>query len=261
MSEPNTEPVGSDNQTSDADETSKALSLMGGVVRPEGLPEADDFSSIDKAKSNRKFLSQGTMLILIVFVIAAGTLYGMRLSNHIDGPSAHIKTMEAKVDQALAKLSAPQGLAKNDALQPANIKKLFEDTDQIVSMFSADLTQRQVPIRFVKKNPFVLPVFQSVREESDAYDAEDSAKAEQKRIRMLKQELGHYELQSIMQGSRPVAVINGELVQPGQRIGSFKLIAIHNRSVELQNGGTNFTLTMENQADKQTPSFRRFGGR
>ena len=259
MSEPDiTDTIGMDGDTpGQADESNKTMSLMGGIVRPEGLPDAQDFAHVDSAKGGKKVLSQGTMLIILVAAIAAGTLYLMRVSNRETGTNAKTKTVEAKIDKALAKLSTPKSMGANDPLQPNNIKKLFEDTDDIIAMFSADLTQRQVPVNFIKKNPFVLPVFQSVRPEAESPDAAASKKAAEERVRMLRQELKRYELQSIMQGSRPVAVISGELVQPGHTLGSFKVIAIHDRTVEVQNGGTTFTLTMEKD-ERRRGSSRKF---
>ncbi len=259
MSDPDmTDQIGMEGDApSQADESNKTMSLMGGIVRPEGLPDAQDFAHLDSGKGGKKVLSQGTMLIVLVAAIAAGTLYLMRVSNRETGTNAKTKTVEAKIDQALAKLATPKNMTASDPLKPDNIKKLFEDTDDIIAMFSADLTQRQVPVQFIKKNPFVLPVFQSVRPEADSPDADTSKKAAEERVRMLRQELKRYELQSIMQGSRPVAVISGELVQPGHTLGSFKVTAIHDRTVELQNSGATFTLTMEKE-ERRSGSSRGF---
>ncbi len=237
------------------DESNKTLSLMGGVVRPEGLPEAEEFDlGLSGGKPSRKMLTHGTMLIVIIFVIAAGTLYGMRRSQRNDGLNNYSKEAEAKVDEALARLSKPDN--KDDALNPDNIRKLFKDTDEVVEVFSTDMTQRQVPVQFIKKNPFVLPVFQSADSGPDTTQ-DDSERARRETLEKLHRELETLELQSIMEGDRPVAIISGELIQPGQTIGSFKLTAISGITVELNSHGHTFTLQLENKADQKNTRSRR----
>lgn len=217
----------------DEGHSSKTLSMMGGIARPEGLPEVEQIGLEPGKAARRKMLTQGTMLILVVFVIAAGTLYGMRLSQSPVGPSAHTKSVEAKIDQALAKLATPGQMAGDDPLTPGNIQQLFGDTEDIVSVFSTDMTTRQVPARFVKKNPFVLPVFQPIAT-PEIGPAVPDGQAKKDHLMMLQREAGRLELQSIMQGSRPVAIISGKLVQPGQSIGPFTVKVVHNLSVDLE---------------------------
>jgi len=249
---------GSDAST---DETAQAMSLMGGIVGPEGLPELEQIGG-QTPKARRRLLTQGTMLILVVFVIAAGTLYGMRLSQRHEGPSAQVKSAEAKIDQALAKLSNPTGVGKDDPLQSGNIDKLFQDTDSLVSVFSADMTARQVPAQFVKKNPFVFPVFQSVPMPGEDRQAQEE-KSKKARLSKLQGELDRLELQSIMQGARPVAVINSELVQPGQTVNGFTVKAIHDFWVQMEAEGELFTLRMPRPEDKKNKQKgrRSFGTR
>lgn len=241
--------------SSQEDESGKSMSLMAGVARPEGMSDPDEFGA-DALGSKRPKLSQGTMLILVVCVIAAGTLYGMRLSQRKAGPDVKAQQVEAKIDEALAKIGAPDGLDKSNPLNPEHLNDLFKDTDDIVSMFSADLTQRQVPIQFIKKNPFVLPTYQSVEVGSSVDLAAEMNKTQRKLLEGLQKELKSLKLQSVMGGARPVAIISGDLFQPGQNIGSFTITAIEGLTVKLESSGQLFELKMENQSQEKSRSRR-----
>ncbi len=234
------------------DDSAKTLSLMGGIVRPEGLPEAEEFQ-FEEQKIKRKVLTQGTMLILVIFVIAAGTIWGMRVSQRSEGPSKLTQEHEAKIDNALKRLSSASGPAHDDPINPANIKKLFKDTDSIVSMFSTDPTKQQVPIDKIKKNPFVLPLFQSTSTVDAGFDARRSQEADRKHREKLERELEGFDLQSVMNGAMPVAIINNDLLQPGQEIGSFTIKAINDVSVKLESrGGMVFMLEMQDKTNKRS---------
>ncbi len=243
-----------------ADESTKTLSLMAGVVGPEGLPEAQQ-TGIDGGKLARgKLFTQGTMLIIIVCLIAAGALVGMRLSQRDVGPSTRTKNVEAKIDQALAQLALAKAQTKPGMTKPGQPRDVVETTEDIVSVFSTDMTERQVPARFVKKNPFVFPVFEPVTA-GDVGAVENEDRTKKDRLRVLQREIDQLQLQSIMQGSRPVAIISGQLVQPGQSVGSFTVKSVGHLSVDLEIDGKIFTLRMDQPGDPRgggsSGSFRR----
>ncbi len=220
-----------------SDESQKTLSLMGGVVKPEGLPEAD--AAFGVAKGPSKLFSQGTLLILLVACIAAGSIYAMKAAQGEIALNPAAKEVEARVEQALAKLTNPQALPQNDPLLKRNLDDLFRDTAAIIAMFSDDMTQRQVPIEFVQKNPFLVwqPAPTVV---SDAAPVNDD-----RGVKKLRNELSRLKVQTIMFSSRPVAVIDGEIVQPGAQLGSFTVKEIKQFSVVLEAAGQIFTLAME----------------
>ena len=234
----------------------QTMSLMAGVARPEGMSEPDEFD-IDGLGSKRPKLSQGTMLILVVSVIAAGTLFGMRISQREIVPDAKSQQVEAKIDEALAKISAPTGLDKSDPLNSANLNNLFKDTDDIVSIISTDMTQRQVPIKFIKKNPFVHAVYQTVEAASSIDPDAEMNRAKRKLLEDLQKEFKSLRLQSVMGGARPVAIIDGDLFQPGQTIGSFTVTGIEGLAVKLESSGQTFELKMEDDSKDPSRSRRR----
>ena len=246
---------GEGNEADNAKETGGALTLMSGVVTPEGLPEAETFD-FEKGSGKRKFLNQGTMLILVIAVIAAGTLYGMRISQREVAPSANTKKAEQKINEALKRLSKPKAVVANDPLALNNIEQLFDKTDKIVSVITGDLTQRQVPVNFVQKNPFVIPTFKSISPRGMSKAERDAEKKRQKLKMQIEKELNTLELQSIMQGARPVAIISGELVEPGQKIGRFKVKKIRDVAVDLEYRGEAYRLMMEDKSQTSKGSRR-----
>jgi len=243
-------------QSSQEGEGDKTMSLMAGVARPEGMSDPDEFD-IDALGSKRPKLSQGTMLIVGVCVIAAGTLYGMRISQRKSPPDMKSQQVEARIDEALAKIDAPIGLDKSNPLNSGTLKDLFKDTDAIVSMFSTDLTQRQVPIQFIKKNPFVLPIYQAVEDTSNVDLVAEMNKAQRKLFEDLQKEFESLQLQSVMDGARPVAIIDGDLFQPSQNIGSFTVTAIEGLTVKLESSGQIFELKMQDDLKDKSRSHRR----
>lgn len=222
-----------DGHDDDAAQEPKTLTLMGGVVSED--PDAFDQSTLPKAE--KKLLNSGTLVMVLVAAVAAGSLYLMRLSF---SSSLHenrsTRQVAAKVETWLGKLSHPKKLAKNDPMRPENLKRLFANTNSIIKMFATDFTGEQVPIKYVKKNPFQLMVNQSNQHESDA--------AKQLAMRQLRSSLAQMQLQSVMGGPEPVAVINGKLKRAGDRIGQFKIVSIGNLSVRLEAEGKIFELRM-----------------
>ncbi len=236
--------------TPPGDESEKTLSLMSGVVGPEGLPEPADLD-LTSMKSSSKFFSQGTMLIVILFLVAAGSLYAMRMGQSDLNSGIVAKDVEAKIEQALAKLTKPETLPKGDPLLAANMDLLLNDTNDILIMFENDPTNQQVPLRFVKKNPFVLPIYRKIDEGARPPSELEAELAAKKHLDNLNKELAALDLQSIVQGARPVAIISGEFYQPGQTVGSFTIQSISHLQTVLVSGEHSFTLEMKSKQDKR----------
>jgi hypothetical protein len=221
-------------QKSDEPQT---MSLMGGIARPEGLPDADDFEFIDEAKGDSKLLSHGTLVVLMVFVVAAGALYLMRLSNNGITTQANAE-VESRIDTWLAKVANPNAMAPEDPLKKENLDELLGTTDEVLETFNFEMHKNQVPIEYVQKNPFEMPKVEEATQQVDTTDRE-----RQLMLQKLDREFKTLKLQSIMLGQRKIAVINGELKQVGQAVGSFRIEAIDGRQVVLSAMGEKFILT------------------
>ncbi len=231
-------------------EEPKTLPLMGGIVRPEGMATADDAESANVGKG-QGFLSQGTVLIIIVAILSAGGIYLLRISQGDVSVSSESKLFEAKIEQALVKLANPTALPSDDPLLERNIKSLFADTDSVVAMFSDDHASRQVPLEYVKKNPFASPSERKVVDAAGVTTVVDRSDQEKQReLKRLAQEFKQLKLDAVMQGRVPVAIINGAIVQPGQTVGSFTVKSISGLGAQLEAAGQIYNLAIEVKGER-----------
>ena len=231
-------------ETTANDHEPMTMSLMAGVARPDDLPEASDLD-LESMKGPSKLFSKSSMVIVLVFLIAAGTLYAMRLSQS-DSSDGAISDVEAKIDTALAKLSQIAAMRSDDPIHPQNIDKLFESTEKVIELFNNDPTRLQVSIDNVQKNPFVLGSEPTTTVPGNV-PGTASDKRVDKRLAQLQKEVAELQLQSVSGGRRPAAIISGEIMASGFKIGSFTVgkISVEHKAVQLVAEGHVFILTMD----------------
>lgn len=188
-------------------------------------------------------LNQGVVLLVIVLVVAGGALYAMR-----KGGSASIDTsindVELKIEAALAQV----GLVHANGDDPqAAIVALAANTDLVIARFTADPSAQQVPIDQVQKNPFVMAG--AARADEPRSNLVESTSLEdrqrERRLAELRTELSGLQLQTVMNGRSPMAVISGRVVRERDTIGSFVVVTIEPRTVSLTAEGNSYQLTME----------------
>jgi hypothetical protein len=209
---------------------------LSAMIRPEGLPDASD-ADLQPPRPSFKFVNRGTLLILGLAALGLVTIWGMRLGRgEVSGKLADSQ-IEARIEQALAKLTKPAGLADDDPLLRKNIQDLLSDTDSIVKMLANDPAKNQVPIEFVKKNPFQMGV-ESVAN-GNAHQGDS--------VKRLNAEFAKLKLQSVVNGRMPLAMINDQMCRVGDRVGSFTVTAIRQNelAVGLVAAGTTFNLSMD----------------
>jgi hypothetical protein len=207
----------------------QTMPLLGGTMNPDQAMDLDAELPVNVGGGRR-----WTLLVGLVFVIAAGSLYLMRKTQTELFAGEAAAELESKIDEALAgNLIA----AKDDA----------QNTDEIVSMFSTDPARQQVPLQYVQRNPFILPTPPPTEAPAEpaAPSPTDEAQRRAQRVAELKMEIARLKLQTVMQGRFPMAIINGEIVKVGQKLGSFRIDKITERSVELSAGEYQVTLHME----------------
>lgn len=210
---------------------------LSAMIRPEGLPDASE-ADLQPPRPTFRFMNRGTLLILGLAALGLATIWGMRLGRGEVSSKLADSQIEARIEQALAKLTKPAGLADDDPLLRKNIQDLLSDTDSIVKMLANDPSKNQVPIEFVKKNPFQMGA--ETVADGGAQRQGDSAKK-------LNAEFAKLKLQSVVTGRMPLAMINDQMCRVGDRIGSFTVTAIRQNelAVDLAAAGTTFSLTME----------------
>ena len=233
-------PQGQDPDSDGDEDESRSMSLMSGVAQPDhaepgvlGLDTGEDDASGSK-------LPQSTLLILAIVVVAGGALWFMRMSQSDLGEDRIDAEVRAKIDQAVAKFSNRDAMSPDDPLNPANIDELFADTESVVAMFATDYTQNQVPVEYVKKNPFVLDRPEAPEPEASPKDDRDLERQYQQWLTERRREIQRLNLEAVMGGTNPVAIVDGESVQVGQRLGNFEVVAIEGQTMRLE---TVFTPT------------------
>lgn len=219
------------------------MPLLGGVVRPQEMPQLDEESSVDSIGS-RGVLGRSSLLLL-VFTVACASLWLMRRSQIEVPASEGAQQIEQKIEEALARLaSADTPLADAGAAGSADI----------VAIFAGNGADQQVPVQYLKKNPFVVgmppvPVGEAAKPAAAKTGKDQPAAASgaprPTRTDELRKELESLRLQAVMQGNLPMTIINGQIIKPGQQIGSFRLVKILEREVRMECDGQTFRLRME----------------
>jgi hypothetical protein len=205
---------------------------------PSTWAETDSMASSfedDAATEPKSRVSSTAALLALTLVVAGAALFVMRQT----GGSSVDQTpdqAELRIEQTLAQYSG-QGArgADGGSLPP---------TAEVLSRFQNDPRARQVELAYLAKNPF-LPAGRSPEELAlEEAKPDESEQARARRAEALRREFNALTLQSVMNGAEPVAVIDGELVRPGGRIGSFKVVSIEPRAVLLSAEQSNYRLSM-----------------
>jgi len=211
---------------------------------------ADPLAMMEEKPPSRLF-NQTTLLLVLVCVIAAGTIYAMRLSQSDFFSGKHDSSaVEARIDQALAKLSNPDALPSDSPLRKDVFDALTQDADDVIEMFARDTAENQVPVDQLKMNPFLIrsasgeDVRQREMEEAER-------KAKERKLELIRA-AKRLKLESVVSGRRPVAVIDGEIVTAGTKVGELfvcQSINPDSRAVVLEAEGHRFILRMKSQED------------
>jgi hypothetical protein len=226
-----------------ADQSDRTLSLLGGVARPEGMEAADALDAeLNGPGGKFSAINRGTMLLLVVIVLAVGTLYLMRMGHDKLNSGGLAADVEARINAAIDKLNS------SDVTDPANpnkmITEVLDETGPLIRAFEQD-THQQVPIEFVKQNPFHIErskkIDPVVTTDTSALEAE---RARERRLKELHKQFEAMRLTSVVLGARPLAIIDNELYQPGSAIGDFKVKSIDELSVVLVADGDQWGLKL-----------------
>jgi len=229
-------------QASESDGQASVMSMMSGEAndQPLGMEEEAE------GDASGPTINSSLVIIGVVAVVLVGAVVLMRSlqTNELDEGGVSPK-LQAKVEQYIGgnKASADAGGATDAG---KSIPGMNRNTGSIVAMFSQDFSDKQVPIEFVKKNPFRLSLPEPKQKPQDTKeDKPDPEQQRRKRLAKLRNQADRLTLQSVMGGDSPVAVIDGELYQRGDRVGPFTIHSISRLRVKVKAAGEMFTLTMD----------------
>jgi type II secretory pathway pseudopilin PulG len=198
------------------------------------------------ASSSGSRVPSGVLLLVVVLGVAAAVLYAMRLTGSVGKMDAAAKSAEMQIEQALAALRGkPDGA-------PAEEVAGMETTSQVIARFADDPTAKQVDPDQLSKNPFALRAASGEGATAASADGATVDMAAQLEARKLRDEVGRMQLQTVMHGRVPLAVISGQMVREGDQFGSFRVAAIERMAVVLDSHGNTYRLTME------TPKIGKF---
>jgi hypothetical protein len=181
----------------------------------------------------KKSINGGAIIIALVVAVSVGGLFLMRKFTQVTLASAQDAAIEAFVNQFIEQ-QEQAGAGETDTAE-----------EKVMAGLSQDRTERQVDPDDLQRDPFVIvqnremvdlsPEPLEVREDPAAVLARRQA---QRRIDAVNasEELS---LKSVMGGSRPLAIINGQIYRPGETIAAgpmelvFRIATISTSSVEL----------------------------
>ncbi|MFP4144367.1 MAG: hypothetical protein ACLFV3_04415 [Phycisphaeraceae bacterium] len=225
----------------------QSMSLLGGVAGADGTGETDPTEFDD---SEKRSLNTNVLIVVLVVAVAAGVLYMMNALRGDLTTDTQAQQVENRVNQALAQLRESAGgeAAAGEAAGVAgmmgiNPSALLADTESIIEMFSTNIAEAQVPVNYVQKNPFALALPGGDKPEEPQANNDNR----EQRLARLRGEFNRLELQTVMGGDTPIAVINGEFLQEGDSIGSFavaKIVAAEATAI-LEAEGEQFKIVMK----------------
>lgn len=202
----------------------------------------------------------GMMVLLLAVLVGGGVLWAMRMAGTGDPVASSGSAAEEKIEAALARLGGGEAGNDSGAATRHALDALFRDTDDIIAMFADDPTRNQVGLEELQKNPFrlMLPRREPRAGEPDQPQepVDEAARQREQRMQQLRREHGNLRLQSVLTGNPSLAVIGGEVLKVGDRIGSFEIVAIGSREVRLKAEDETFTLSLSAPTDGRATNRR-----
>jgi len=225
------------------EEEPKQLTLMSGVAKGNDRNVFDAALDVDET-APKSVISQNMLLLLVVGLIAAGTIYAMGLTQGDLTGNTVQSDAEARIEQAITQLAQKESVT--GPLQESKLRQLFDETDDIVKMFTSDRSERQVPLEYVKKNPFEMVLPRTEEPQAVApVDHGREAREREQLLQRLNNEAQRLRVEMISSGSRGwVAMVNGDFVQVGSKVGSFEVVKIEQFKVTLEAHDQSFELSL-----------------
>lgn len=203
---------------------------------PEAQADTDDqnttWAGAPVETHGQPYDTHANLLFAVLFLTGAGCLYLMSPRKGLQEASGDQKLAELRVDNALSNL--------------ANLDAGPSKAMDVVNTFYYQAKQRQIPLKDLKSNPFILKIPKRPKPIAQAPNKPPPAPKEvQKKPAQEMEEVKKLVLQSVLTGSRePVAMISNNLLTEGQKISGWLLTKIDPRSVTLTWQDKTYVLRM-----------------
>ncbi len=208
------------------DDQERTMPLVG---VSDDLPEAADLD-LESMKDGSRIFNHGTALIVIVAAIAGGAFYAMRATQGELSAGEDTATAQARIEQAIAQLARPQGMAEDNRHEPSS------ETDSLIGLFTDDIARRQVPLEYVQKDPFVL--YSPGRGEDDEDEDEKRVISREEvealflaRERQLRRQVERLNISGVVGNT---ASIGGGNVRAGDKLDQLTVVDISRQRVVLE---------------------------
>lgn len=211
---------------------------------PENPREAPLTEGADRprppASRYRIEMRRANIVLAAMLVLAGGAVYALAVRHGPSPASAGQQTVETQVDMAILRLNETP---------VAGVPQAGRISRELLQNFYKEISNRQVPLKDLKKNPFVfVPVvppptlLTAVKQEAASPPSETPRKDSREE---MMQALKKLHLQSVMMGrGGGTAIISNNLLTVGQSIDGFTVKSIAPNAVVLTWDGEEFELKM-----------------
>ncbi len=217
---------------------------------------ADDFAPdpgldpLAGATAGRK-LSGGTIIVIAVILSAVAGLFSMRKLAEVTAAATIDTDIEKTIDAFFKKLEPTGGTA---------VAQFSPATDTVLDVLTDTYSERQVPLRDVQRDPFIInepePVTAAQGDPVVTQPADTGRKQREwernrdDRRQTMEADGAKIVVKSIMGGSRPMALIDRQIVVVGDRVTAkntateFVVESISTGSIDLVSEDPEFQLTV-----------------
>lgn len=186
------------------------------MAMPIGVGEMEEGPALDPLAEarNAKKLSGGSVVIIVVVLIAVGGLFFMRRLSQVTASTSIPTEIEDTINKFLNTSGSDDGGA--DDFGAVNTQK------SVLEVLTAAYSERQVPLKDVQRDPFVIyqpddPV--TIKETDRTVDENAILRRKQAERRAILNGLSQrLVLKSVLRGSTPLAIINGQIYRVGDRV-------------------------------------------
>ncbi|MDY7109429.1 MAG: hypothetical protein SYC29_12405 [Planctomycetota bacterium] len=224
------------------------------VTMPLGTGDVGDETALDPlagARTNRK-IGGGTLLIVAVVLIAVAGLFSMRTLTKATAWNSFDSETEKIIEGFLEEIRE-DGQASEDVTDLSTAMK----DEHVLAVLSEPYTERQVALQNVQKNPFIIDQVAPAITPDSTLDEQGPTREQLEWQQRRRQRRGQLEqagadlkLTSVMDGSVPLAVIEGRIVRVGDTFtvgpieATFRVKAISADAVKLVAEAPEYKLTV-----------------